>query len=73
MRAFTLPEATIILTSVDLLQAMGAVVELVRVKPLSTNVTPVVPLLTLTEPSAQLPLRTYVPESFIVSEVPSIL
>ena len=49
---------------------MGAVVELVRVKPLSTNVTPVVPLLTLTEPSAQLPLR-HALESFIVSEVPS--
>lgn len=47
--------AATMVTSLDLLQAMGAVSLLVRVRPSSTRVTPVVPFLTVMEPSAQLP------------------
>ena len=42
-------------TSLDLPQVMAAVSSLVRVRSLSTSVTPIVPFFTLMEPSAQLP------------------
>ena len=71
-RAFTVPERTRIVTSVDLPHRIGAVSALVSDSPLSTSVTPVVPFLTLTEPSAQLPESTYVPAASIVTAVPSI-
>ena len=44
-------------TSVDLLQVMGAVSALVRSSPFSTSVTPMVPFFTVTEPSPQVPVR----------------
>ena len=68
-----MPEAATRFTSVDLLQAIGAVAALVSVKPFSTSVTPVVPFLTLIEPSEHEPETIYVPAPLMVSSVPSIL
>ena len=42
-------------TPEDLLQAMAAVPSAVRVRPLSTSVTPVTPFFTVMEPLWQLP------------------
>ena len=70
---FAVPAAATIVTSLLLLQRIGAVVSDVRVKPSRTSVTSVVPFFTLIEPSAQLPETTYVPLPLIVSAVPSIL
>ena len=49
------PLAATIVTSDDLPQVMGAVAALVRSRPSSTSVTPVVPFLILIEPSAHAP------------------
>ena len=54
---FTVPAAATMVTPLDLAQVMGAVSALVRVRPLSTRVTPVTPFFTFTEPSAQEPER----------------
>ena len=58
VRAFSVPSAARIVTPLDLPQVMGAVVLLVRSRPLSTSVTPVTPFFTLTEPSEQVPEST---------------
>ena len=68
----TLPSAAQMVTSVDLLQVMGAVSALVRSSPFSTSVTPVVPFFTVTEPLPHVPVSIYVPAPSIVSAVPSI-
>ena len=57
-KVFTVPSAATIVTAVLLLQAIGAVVLPVSVRPSSTSVTPVVPFLTVTLPSAHVPDRT---------------
>ena len=59
-------------TSLDFPITIGADVLLVRLKSDKISVTPTVPFLTLTEPSEQLPVRIYVPDSEIVTAVPSI-
>ena len=69
----TEPSAITSVTPVDLLQVIGAVAAEVSSSPFSTSVTPVVPFLTLTEPSAHAPESTYVPAALIVSAVPLIL
>ena len=56
VRLLTEPSAAMMVTSVDLLQVMGAVSALVRDRPFSTSVTPVVPFLMVMEPSAQVPV-----------------
>ena len=53
----TVPAAASIVTCEDLPQVMDAVSALVSVRPSRISVTSVVPFLTLTEPSAQLPDR----------------
>ena len=55
LREFVVPAEARIVTSLDLPQVIAAVSSLVRVRSLSTSVTPVVPFFTLMEPSAQLP------------------
>ena len=72
-RSLTVPAAATMLTSLPLLHVIGAVAEADNVSPFSTSVTPVTFFLTTIVPFAQLPDTTYVPLSFIVSEVPSIL
>ena len=72
-RRLTVPEFTESVTSVPLLHRIGAVFALVRSRPFSTMVTPVVPFFTVTFPSVQLPFKTYVPAACIFSAVPSIV
>ncbi len=55
VRLFVVPAAAMILTSVLLLHEIGAVSELVRLRPSRTRVTPVVSFFILIEPSLQLP------------------
>ena len=50
------PSAATIVTTLDFPQVMGAVELLVRQRSDKISVTPAVPFLTLTEPSAQLPV-----------------
>ena len=70
---FLLPAAATTVTSLDLLQAMGALSAEVRFSPARISTTPVVPFLTVTDPSLEVPLRMYTPAEFIVRSLPFIL
>ena len=55
VRTFSVPSAATMTTSLDLLQVIGAVSALVRLRPLRISLTPIVPFLILTEPSVHEP------------------
>ena len=73
LRVFTVPDAAIIVASLDLPHVIGAVSVAVSVNPLSTTVTPVTFFFILIDPFVHSPEKIYTPEPLIVSAVPSIL
>ena len=68
-RLFTVPSAAMTVTPEALLKQRGAVSLLESVSPSRTRYTPATCFLTVTLPSAQLPVRTYVPLCSILSTV----